>query len=165
MARIRLQVGLRPLWTYTMTYFKPGKNCNDDIRNRWIVMILLQISKIVIVWIQITLQPLCRSTRSSARLTTSRRCCISPARHHSALFGLASCQLSTLLYSCSPVLVLHSAWPCFMSAASYRSVKHQWRTGDCMYSYMSCKTSCLLCPGIVVFTCGVTKLDLFICGN
>jgi hypothetical protein len=55
---------------------------------------------------------------------------------------------------------IHSAWPCFMSAASCRALPNI--NGDCMYSCpMSSKTSCLLRPGIVVLTCRVTKLDLF----
>jgi hypothetical protein len=67
-----------------------------------------------------TCLPLCRSTRSSAPPTTSRRCFISPARHHSAdtrhlYVGCLAGQTmaATLLYTCSPILFLHSAWPCF----------------------------------------------------
>jgi hypothetical protein len=53
---------------------------------------------------------LCRSTRSCAPPTTSRRCSISLARHHCADIGcgVAQTSVATLLYTCS-----HSARPCF----------------------------------------------------
>ncbi|PUZ42484.1 hypothetical protein GQ55_9G586300 [Panicum hallii var. hallii] len=60
-----------------------------------------------------------QSTRSSARRTASRRCSISPARHpsHRRRYPWAVVldrrSMSTLLYTCSLILVLPSAWPCF----------------------------------------------------
>ncbi|PVH33141.1 hypothetical protein PAHAL_9G577100 [Panicum hallii] len=51
--------------------------------------------------------------------TASRRCSISPARHPSHrrrypwAFVLDRRSMSTLLYTCSLILVLPSAWPCF----------------------------------------------------
>jgi hypothetical protein len=91
------------------------------------------------------------SSRSSARLTTSRRCSISPARHHSADIR-PDIVVNFVVYTCSLILVLHSAWPCSLNAAASctctRGLPKIKRRLHCIYSCMSCKTSYVGCPGV-----------------
>ena len=54
--RIRVHLQLSPgcLHTYSVAFLWEAKNCNGMFRNRRIVMVFLQTSKIVMVWIQKT---------------------------------------------------------------------------------------------------------------
>ena len=87
-----------------------------------------------------TCLPLCRSTRSSAPPTTSRRCFISPARHHcadirpwSVLPDRWSWQLRCI--PARPFFSYTLLGPVF--ECSVRVVRlGQTSIGDCMYSYV-----------------------------